>query len=815
MRATLKYIYSLILLCSLFVFLLVEQAYAASFQTDHYEIMNIEKVYGTTKLDNPVITPSDYGFFPGWLMDEQRKMIYLAPSFTNSILFLDPNSLKVIKKFTLPENVVDLEKVNNHLFVASGSQIDVINLDEKKLVETYKFNQDIYDFVIYKDKIIYQSKSTDRYYEYRWAEKFETEIHFTYPYGQFIRLDRLGIDEANGFLYLFDDDEIMQFNADTYEMIRESNPAHSRLATSIKNPRGRAFIADGDFFYGNRKLNRSNILHVEAMFNSEIKHVSKDFIFTKDTVYDRKNYRKIQELIKTKSYTISEPEYLTNNEYLFIYLPKEQKIIKTKLLLKPKSLVFLAKPAFIDFNDPITDYYYDSANKRIYLLFMNRNELVVLNTVNMSIIKTMTVGSMPSDLKIYNGKIYISFKGQSKLLEITTNFLTQRYIELEKQVHEFEIMDNGFLFFQSYNVDTSEIYRLNLNTGQIEKVHRKQIDSAFPLIKDGNQLYMLKYSSYSIFDENGLEKKVLEASFNANYYSSPFFIRDSYLYLGNKKVLLSGETIKIEDYQQVFYSDKQDYLLNFTDNTYVSNLAVYNGMTKTKLSDLPEEASGFIIDDQKNGYLINKNGKGMTKLTYPYNINPKNRRLPYLPNTSVYNGPALRDISRSFAKKEIEYLMGLGIITGYPDRTFQPKQTISNVQAAVMLARAVDLYGNDVSMPRLINVNYSHPNYSLLMEQLYHEPITPIFKYSHEKTTRKEMAEAIYATFGLIGSKQVHYVDLTAYNSYRYRPAIEALSYHGISKGYGNNTFKPDSLLTREEFAALLARALNERYKLK
>lgn len=49
----------------------------------------------------------------------------------------------------------------------------------------------------------------------------------------------------------------------------------------------------------------------------------------------------------------------------------------------------------------------------------------------------------------------------------------------------------------------------------------------------------------------------------------------------------------------------------------------------------------------------------------------------------------LTDIETSWAKKDIEYLLDLGIIKGYEDNTFKPKQQITREEMAAMIARTV------------------------------------------------------------------------------------------------------------------------------
>ena len=51
----------------------------------------------------------------------------------------------------------------------------------------------------------------------------------------------------------------------------------------------------------------------------------------------------------------------------------------------------------------------------------------------------------------------------------------------------------------------------------------------------------------------------------------------------------------------------------------------------------------------------------------------------------------ITDIDSSYAKVEITTLIEQNIITGYKDNTFKPRNSISRVEFAAMLARGLDL----------------------------------------------------------------------------------------------------------------------------
>lgn len=106
-----------------------------------------------------------------------------------------------------------------------------------------------------------------------------------------------------------------------------------------------------------------------------------------------------------------------------------------------------------------------------------------------------------------------------------------------------------------------------------------------------------------------------------------------------------------------------------------------------------------------------------------------------------------KDIETSWAKEHIEALAGLGVTSGYPDRTFRPDRPV----------------------------------------------------------TRAEFAKMVASAFTLIPSEQASFTDVDGHWA---RDAILALASAGVATGYDDGTFRPDEKVTRAEAAAMLVRLL-------
>lgn len=113
-------------------------------------------------------------------------------------------------------------------------------------------------------------------------------------------------------------------------------------------------------------------------------------------------------------------------------------------------------------------------------------------------------------------------------------------------------------------------------------------------------------------------------------------------------------------------------------------------------------------------------------------------------------GPSLTDIAGHWAEASIREAVKQGIITGYPNGSFQPDRTVTRAEFTVMLAKALKLQNTEGALS---------------------------FKDSDR-----------------IGSWA--------------RTAISQAVALGIIQGDNNSNFRPDAPVTRAEMAVMLARAL-------
>lgn len=162
----------------------------------------------------------------------------------------------------------------------------------------------------------------------------------------------------------------------------------------------------------------------------------------------------------------------------------------------------------------------------------------------------------------------------------------------------------------------------------------------------------------------------------------------------------------------------------------------------------------------------------------------------------------------SWAEDEIHYLADRGIINGYSDTVFGPKDMITRAQATVLLVNA--LYPNEVA-----DKTNQFPD---VKEGLYYTEAVRIATEKNiisgyadgkfrpdNKITRAETASLINRAFDVEkGNRNVTFTDALGWS----KDNILNLTSNGIIAGYADGSFGPNKEISRAEFAVIVARTI-------
>lgn len=178
---------------------------------------------------------------------------------------------------------------------------------------------------------------------------------------------------------------------------------------------------------------------------------------------------------------------------------------------------------------------------------------------------------------------------------------------------------------------------------------------------------------------------------------------------------------------------------------------------------------------------------------------------------STFAAVSFKDVDTGYwASKVIEQYSKQGIINGFEDGTFRPEAPVTRAQAAVMLARALELDVENAKAVSYKDVDAKHGAYKAIAA-VTNAGIMSGFegKFNPQKPlTRGQMATILAGAFDLVGEGKANFKDVT--KKHANYAAIDALFAHAVTTGYDDQTFKPNKPTTRAHFVVFLSRILDK-----
>ncbi len=170
---------------------------------------------------------------------------------------------------------------------------------------------------------------------------------------------------------------------------------------------------------------------------------------------------------------------------------------------------------------------------------------------------------------------------------------------------------------------------------------------------------------------------------------------------------------------------------------------------------------------------------------------------------------SFKDVSTGYTfYDDIHYLVEKEIIQGYPDNTFLPNQGVTRAQAATMIGRALGLNGTKKTTQfKDVPAEMSASGYiqAAANQEIIQGFADGTFK-PNAIVTRGQLAIFLGRAFELKKNATVNFTDI-ATDSKAY-PYIGYLVAANITNGFNDGTFRPNAMVTRGEFSALMTRTL-------
>ncbi|MDX8344137.1 S-layer homology domain-containing protein [Rossellomorea sp. YZS02] len=162
---------------------------------------------------------------------------------------------------------------------------------------------------------------------------------------------------------------------------------------------------------------------------------------------------------------------------------------------------------------------------------------------------------------------------------------------------------------------------------------------------------------------------------------------------------------------------------------------------------------------------------------------------------------------------EITYLSDQEIINGFNDGTFAPGKPVTRAAAAAMIGRAIGLDGEQraTTFDDVGESNFASGYIQSAVESKIISGYTDGTFKPGKIVTRGEMAIFLARAFDLTVKAETSFSDVSP--SMAASDSILQILAERITSGYTDGTYRPNQDVTRDQFSAFLARALDDRFK--
>jgi len=169
----------------------------------------------------------------------------------------------------------------------------------------------------------------------------------------------------------------------------------------------------------------------------------------------------------------------------------------------------------------------------------------------------------------------------------------------------------------------------------------------------------------------------------------------------------------------------------------------------------------------------------------------------------------LKDINGHWAQANIDKLVALGCISGYPDGTFKPDNTITRAEFATMLVKAFELENKG---GKIFADTAAHWAKDYIAAAAANGVVNGYDTYTFgpdDLITREQMAVMIVkaAKLATESSQGTSFLDNADISSWA-AGAVAVAVRNGVIKGYPDNTFLPQGQATRAEAVTVIVNAL-------
>jgi len=267
----------------------------------------------------------------------------------------------------------------------------------------------------------------------------------------------------------------------------------------------------------------------------------------------------------------------------------------------------------------ITQWQLDESAGYIYAISRTANQLLFIRYSDMTVQKTINIGSTPTDLVVDDGKIYVGLEGayQIKVVDIASGDIVQT-IATGASVSQLT-KDDHYIYFNS-STSRQSVYKYNLSTGGVSALALPagvSISSIRDLKanKEKNLLYVASnvFTAVDLTDTTLLKSEMDPGGYN--FWGSIIAEGDDVFYAAHR--LNAVDLTEVRGMYTEFAQYHYDTILQVRDNLVITDRNIYDKENYRVITSLPQQSSLALIDSNQNVYTVSSQTIYKTKVNLP------------------------------------------------------------------------------------------------------------------------------------------------------------------------------------------------------
>jgi hypothetical protein len=185
------------------------------------------------------------------------------------------------------------------------------------------------------------------------------------------------------------------------------------------------------------------------------------------------------------------------------------------------------------------------------------------------------------------------------------------------------------------------------------------------------------------------------------------------------------------------------------------------------------------------------------------------------PNASyAATGSTFKDIQNHWAKNDIEFLVSKNLLNGYEDGTFKPDKPITRAEASAVIVNELKIPISNMTgivFPDIPNNYWAWADIYTAASIGFIGGYTDGTFRPNKPLTRAELSSILVRAYDLKekGTADTNTFKDVEKNQWFYN-SVNILNENDLVSGFSDETFRPNSYITRAEFSAFVARMIRQ-----